>query len=109
MSSQSPPLDGVLIRPMAPSRRAVEAQQGSPGAAGAPPTAVLPAPDEKQDYVRQMFDAIAPRYDLLNSLLSARLHHSWRRVAAREAALTPGDVALDVCTGTGDLAFELAR
>jgi len=69
----------------------------------------LPAPDEKHDYVRSMFDAIAPRYDLLNSLLSARLHHGWRRKAASLAAVSPGDCALDVCTGTGDFAFELAR
>ncbi len=70
---------------------------------------VLPAPGEKHQYVRAMFDAIAPRYDLLNSLLSVRLHHHWRRVAAREAALKPGGAALDVCTGTGDLALELAK
>jgi ubiquinone/menaquinone biosynthesis methyltransferases len=76
----------------------------APGAAAA-----LPPPDEKHSYVRDMFDAIAPRYDLLNSLLSARMHHHWRRVAADQAALKPGDSALDVCTGTGDLAFELAR
>jgi demethylmenaquinone methyltransferase/2-methoxy-6-polyprenyl-1,4-benzoquinol methylase len=56
-----------------------------------------------------MFDSIAPRYDLLNSLLSVRLHHGWRRHAARLAKLQPGDAALDVCTGTGDFAFELVR
>ena len=69
----------------------------------------LPTPEEKPQYVRTMFDAIAPRYDLLNSVLSARMHHGWRRSAAEEAGLKAGDVALDVCTGTGDLAFELAR
>jgi len=69
---------------------------------------VLPAPEEKHDYVRDMFDAIAPRYDLLNSLLSARLHHGWRRTATDQARLKPGDTALDVCSGTGDFAFELA-
>lgn len=69
----------------------------------------LPAPDEKRAYVRALFDGVAPRYDLLNSLLSFRLHHRWRRAAARQAGLEPGDVALDVCTGTGDLALELAR
>lgn len=69
----------------------------------------LPAPDEKHAYVQSMFDAIAPRYDLLNSVLSARLHYLWRRVAVREAALPRGGTALDVCTGTGDFAFALAR
>ncbi len=70
---------------------------------------VLPKPDAKHGYVRAMFDAIAPRYDLLNSVLSARLHHSWRRAAAAQTGLKSGDSALDICTGTADLAFELAR
>jgi demethylmenaquinone methyltransferase / 2-methoxy-6-polyprenyl-1,4-benzoquinol methylase len=69
----------------------------------------LPAPEEKHGYVRAMFDAIAPRYDLLNGLLSLSLHHRWRRVAADLARLRLGDRALDVCTGTGDFALELAR
>jgi len=56
-----------------------------------------------------MFAAIAPRYDFLNSVLSLRLHHAWRRHAVRLAHLQPGDCALDVCAGTGDFAFELAR
>jgi len=76
-------------------------------AMSAPP--VLPDPEEKAGYVRAMFDAIAPRYDLLNSVLSARLHHGWRRAAAQQTDLKPGGVALDVCTGTADFALELAR
>ena len=68
----------------------------------------LPAPEEKHDYVEAMFDAIAPRYDLLNSVLSLRLDSRWRREAARQAALKSGDRVLDVCTGTGDFAYELA-
>src|SRR4028119_1385832 len=81
-----------------------------PGGGGrADDATVLPGPNDKHGYVRAMFDAIAPRYDLLNSLLSARLHHGWRRVAAAQAALRPGDTALDVCTGTGDLALQLAK
>lgn len=56
-----------------------------------------------------MFDRIAGRYDLLNSLMTAGLHHSWRMRAADRADVGPGDAALDVCCGTGDLAFELAR
>jgi demethylmenaquinone methyltransferase / 2-methoxy-6-polyprenyl-1,4-benzoquinol methylase len=69
----------------------------------------LPAPEEKHAYVQTMFDSIAPRYDLLNSLLSLRLHYLWRRIATKYAQLKPGDTALDVCTGTGDFAFELAK
>lgn len=80
-----------------------------PTATKQPSSAVLPAPDEKHDYVREMFDAIAPTYDRLNSVLSGPLHHFWRRVATRQAAVKPGDHALDVCTGTGDFALELAK
>jgi demethylmenaquinone methyltransferase/2-methoxy-6-polyprenyl-1,4-benzoquinol methylase len=55
-----------------------------------------------------MFDRIAGRYDLLNSVMTAGLHHRWRQRAADRAELGPGDAALDVCCGTGDLALELA-
>lgn len=70
---------------------------------------VLPRANEKHAYVRAMFDAIAPRYDLLNSLLSGPLHHHWRRVAADQATLSSGDLVFDNCSGTGDLALEMAR
>jgi len=66
-------------------------------------------PGEKAKYVAEMFDAIAPRYDLLNSLLSGRLDRRWRRFAAKCAALSLGDNALDVCSGTGDFAHELRQ
>ncbi len=59
--------------------------------------------------VAAMFGRIARRYDLLNHLLSFGLDRRWRTFAADEACLRPGDRALDVCTGTGDLAFELAK
>lgn len=55
-----------------------------------------------------MFDRIAGRYDLLNSVMTAGLHHRWRKRAADRAGLGAGDSALDVCCGTGDLALELA-
>ncbi|HET6570981.1 MAG TPA: bifunctional demethylmenaquinone methyltransferase/2-methoxy-6-polyprenyl-1,4-benzoquinol methylase UbiE [Solirubrobacterales bacterium] len=60
------------------------------------------------EQVQSMFDRIAGRYDLLNSLMTAGLHHGWRTRAADRAAVGPGDAVLDVCCGTGDLAFELA-
>jgi demethylmenaquinone methyltransferase/2-methoxy-6-polyprenyl-1,4-benzoquinol methylase len=56
-----------------------------------------------------MFDRVAARYDVLNSVMTAGLHHRWRERAADRAELEPGDSALDVCCGTGDLALELAR
>ena len=65
--------------------------------------------EEKAQYVRAMFDDIAPRYDLLNSLLSAGIHHGWRAFATRCAALKVGDSVLDVCSGTGDWAVRLRR
>ncbi|HET8956486.1 MAG TPA: bifunctional demethylmenaquinone methyltransferase/2-methoxy-6-polyprenyl-1,4-benzoquinol methylase UbiE [Solirubrobacterales bacterium] len=58
--------------------------------------------------VNRMFDRVAGRYDALNSLMTAGLHHRWRERAAAQAQLAPGDSALDVCCGTGDLALELA-
>jgi demethylmenaquinone methyltransferase/2-methoxy-6-polyprenyl-1,4-benzoquinol methylase len=59
--------------------------------------------------VNRMFDRVAGRYDLLNSVMTAGLHQSWRKRAADRAELRPGDSALDVCCGTGDLALELAE
>jgi demethylmenaquinone methyltransferase/2-methoxy-6-polyprenyl-1,4-benzoquinol methylase len=55
-----------------------------------------------------MFDRVAARYDLLNSIMTAGLHHAWRKKAADRAEVGPGDSVLDVCCGTGDLALELA-
>jgi demethylmenaquinone methyltransferase/2-methoxy-6-polyprenyl-1,4-benzoquinol methylase len=61
----------------------------------------------REAQVRSMFDRIATRYDLMNSVMSAGLHHRWRSRAADLASLKPGEAALDVCCGTGDLALEL--
>ena len=58
--------------------------------------------------VRDMFDRIAPRYDLMNRLMSGGLDGRWRKLAASVADVSLGSRALDVCCGTGDLAFELA-
>ena len=70
-----------------------------------------PSRDSAQfaEQVNRMFDRVAARYDLLNSLMSAGLHHRWRERAADRAGLKPGDSALDACCGTGDLTLELAR
>ena len=54
-----------------------------------------------------MFDRIAGVYDLMNTVDDRRLHHRWRERAADRAELEPGDAALDLCCGTGDLALEL--
>jgi demethylmenaquinone methyltransferase/2-methoxy-6-polyprenyl-1,4-benzoquinol methylase len=72
--------------------------------AGAPASGTLP-----EAQVRAMFDRIARVYDRMNSVMTAGMHHRWRARAADLAALGPGDRALDVATGTGDLAIELRR
>jgi len=59
--------------------------------------------------VREMFERIAGVYDLMNTAMTAGLHHRWRARAAGLARVGPGGRVLDVASGTGDLAFELAR
>ncbi len=61
------------------------------------------------DAIRRMFGGIAHRYDLLNRLLSVGRDRYWRREAVAEAQLPPGGLAVDVCTGTADVALELAK
>jgi demethylmenaquinone methyltransferase / 2-methoxy-6-polyprenyl-1,4-benzoquinol methylase len=65
--------------------------------------------EEFASQVRTMFDRIAGVYDLMNTAMTAGLHHRWRERAADRAGLGLGDSALDACCGTGDLALELAR
>jgi len=72
-------------------------------------TAPDPAAPDKGRAVRGMFASIAPRYDLLNRLLSAGQDQRWRRaLVARLPALRSGDRILDLCTGTGDVALAVA-
>lgn len=56
-----------------------------------------------------MFGEVAPRYDLLNTVLSLGIHHLWRRKLVRWSGVKEGDRVLDCATGTGDLAFEFER
>ena len=63
----------------------------------------------EEGQVRAMFDRIAGVYDRMNAVMTVGLDRRWRSRAADLAALQPGGNALDVATGTGDLALELAR
>jgi demethylmenaquinone methyltransferase / 2-methoxy-6-polyprenyl-1,4-benzoquinol methylase len=65
--------------------------------------------EEFAEQVRGMFDRVAGVYDLMNSAMTAGLHHEWRQRAVERARVGPGSDALDVCCGTGDLALELRR
>ncbi|WP_419915995.1 ubiquinone/menaquinone biosynthesis methyltransferase [Candidatus Poriferisodalis sp.] len=67
----------------------------------------LPSPEDKAQAVEEMFDEIAPRYDLLNRLLTFRLDTRWRRRAVAALGLAPGEIVIDVACGTGDLCNEL--
>jgi demethylmenaquinone methyltransferase/2-methoxy-6-polyprenyl-1,4-benzoquinol methylase len=63
----------------------------------------------KKARVRAVFDSVAPRYDLMNDVMSGGLHRLWKRFALAHTGLRPGQQALDVAAGSGDLALGLAR
>jgi demethylmenaquinone methyltransferase/2-methoxy-6-polyprenyl-1,4-benzoquinol methylase len=64
---------------------------------------------EKASHVRAVFDSVADKYDLMNDLMSAGVHRLWKRYALSQTGLRPGQQALDVAGGTGDLAAGMAR
>ncbi len=65
--------------------------------------------ESRRQAVRKMFNRVSGRYDLLNRVLSLGMDGAWRRYAVRQMALSPGDRALDVACGTGDLGLEAVR
>jgi demethylmenaquinone methyltransferase/2-methoxy-6-polyprenyl-1,4-benzoquinol methylase len=67
------------------------------------------SPAEKASRVRRVFDSVAGNYDLMNDLMSGGLHRLWKRFALAQTGLRPGQCALDVAAGTGDLGAGLAR
>ncbi|MDW7674390.1 MAG: demethylmenaquinone methyltransferase [Bacillota bacterium] len=69
----------------------------------------LPSKEEKASYVQGMFDSIAARYDLLNSIMSFGFDKSWRRFAVKRAEPKAGGNCLDICCGTGMITMELAK
>lgn len=84
-------------------------QHANPSDAGEDPHRAAASGTLEEPQVRAMFDRIAGVYDRLNSVMTAGLHHEWRRRAVALAEVQAGSRVLDVATGTGDLAFELAR
>ncbi|WP_202080011.1 demethylmenaquinone methyltransferase [Caldalkalibacillus salinus] len=63
----------------------------------------------KAEYVHQVFESIAPKYDLMNTLLSFRRHKAWRKVAMRKMNVQAQESAIDICCGTGDWALSIAE
>jgi demethylmenaquinone methyltransferase / 2-methoxy-6-polyprenyl-1,4-benzoquinol methylase len=64
---------------------------------------------EKARHVRSVFDSVAPKYDIMNDLMSAGLHRVWKRYTLTVANPQPGDQVLDIAGGTGDLSMAFAR
>jgi demethylmenaquinone methyltransferase / 2-methoxy-6-polyprenyl-1,4-benzoquinol methylase len=64
---------------------------------------------EKLNLVREVFRKVAPKYDLMNDLMSFGLHRLWKRFTVAQADLHPGQIVLDVASGTGDLALPFAK
>jgi len=88
--------------------KATDSRSSSQGV-GFDPAAPLPEGKDKQALVRSMFDSIAPRYDLVNGLMTFGLDAPWRRRTIELLQLSPASVVLDVGCGTGDLARSLRR
>lgn len=93
---------GRILGPVSPPTR--------PITTGALPDADdLPEGEEKVRAVRAMFDTIAPRYDLVNRVMTFRMDVGWRRRSVRDLDLPAGSTVLDLACGTGDLCGELIR
>lgn len=67
------------------------------------------AQETKEQRVHHVFEKIYDRYDFMNSVISFRRHRAWRRSVMKKMQVQPGDTALDVCCGTGDWSFSLAK
>ena len=65
--------------------------------------------EDKARHVRGVFDSVAPKYDLMNDLMSAGLHRAWKAYTVMVANLKEGDQVLDIAGGTGDLALAFAK
>ena len=96
---------GKWCTPRSRQGRAPARPQGAHPGSGNVPGCMI----DKSRYVREMFASIAPRYDATNRVLTAGIDERWRRRAVAELKTKPGEAILDLCCGTGDLAFALMR
>jgi demethylmenaquinone methyltransferase/2-methoxy-6-polyprenyl-1,4-benzoquinol methylase len=64
---------------------------------------------DKKEYVHEIFSTIANKYDFFNDIISLGMHRYWKKFLVKKANLKEGESALDICTGTGDIAFELSK
>ncbi|MDG2301045.1 MAG: ubiquinone/menaquinone biosynthesis methyltransferase [Acidimicrobiales bacterium] len=69
----------------------------------------LPEGEEKYEVVREMFDRIAPRYDLVNRIMTFRLDVRWRKKTVKALALPSESIVIDLACGTGDFCIELEK
>ncbi|QJD87970.1 demethylmenaquinone methyltransferase [Cohnella herbarum] len=65
--------------------------------------------ESKQKHVHEVFESIAPKYDMMNDIISFRRHKAWRRFTMRKMEVQPGQTSLDLCCGTCDWTIALAR
>ncbi|CAM2801946.1 demethylmenaquinone methyltransferase [Paenibacillus sediminis] len=66
-------------------------------------------PKEKEQFVHSVFESIAPKYDLMNDILSFRRHKAWRKFTMQRMSMRPGDTAIDLCCGTCDWTVSMAK
>ncbi|WP_138492963.1 demethylmenaquinone methyltransferase [Paenibacillus pinistramenti] len=65
--------------------------------------------EDKEQFVHSVFESIAPKYDLMNDILSFRRHKAWRKLTMRKMDMKPGDSAIDLCCGTCDWTISMAE
>lgn len=63
----------------------------------------------KEQFVHSVFESIAPKYDMMNDILSFRRHKAWRKFTMRKMAIRPGETAIDLCCGTCDWTIQIAE